>query len=258
MISSVLVTILFLALFCGSLVSKNMADAKSFYGMMLVVNAAIFVLTKTVTRQRPRMVLPMWYLLFIAFSTYGVLLNTFLRPTLSATTICVFLVAGPLLIIDRPIRVISYTLSLAIVFIFCAVSAKSPYLAFADSVNVLCCVFLGAAIYTQLNRVKLREMCQAQHLQRERDIDRLTMLLNKSAFIEKVQGKLHSNTTEALLVMDVDDFKNINDSYVHDFGDVILQRTARCIQDSFRPQISVPALEAMNMWCSSLRAPKKR
>ena len=178
--------------------------------------------------------LPMWYMLFIAFSAYGVMLNTFLRPSLSATTICVFLVAGPLLIIDRPIRVFTYTFALSLVFIICAVNAKSSYLAFADSVNVLCCVFLGAVIYTMLNKVKLREMSHARQLQRERDTDRLTMLLNKTAFVEKVQDRLHHTEDGALLAMDIDDFKGINDSYGHDYGDVILQRTARCIQETFQ------------------------
>lgn len=127
--------------------------------------------------------LPMWYMLFIAFSAYGVMLNTFLRPSLSATTIC---------------------------------------------------GFLGAVIYTMLNKVKLREMSHARQLQRERDTDRLTMLLNKTAFVEKVQDRLHHTEDGALLVMDIDDFKGINDSYGHDYGDVILQRTARCIQETFQ------------------------
>lgn len=234
-LGSAMVALLFLGLFCGSLVSANMADARLMYGLMLVVSAVIFALSKTVTPRRPGLVLPLWYLLFLAFSAYGVMLNTFLRPTLSATTICAFLLAGPLLIIDRPLRMIAYTLTVAVVFIFCALSAKTPYLAFADSVNVICCVFLGAAIYTRLNRVKLREMCHARQVQRERDTDRLTMLCNKSAFMDRIQAALSRKTTGALLVMDVDNFKQINDSYGHDFGDVILQRTARCIQETFQP-----------------------
>ncbi|MGN0733092.1 MAG: GGDEF domain-containing protein [Emergencia sp.] len=234
LIGSMLVTALFLALFCGSLVSGNMADARYFYGAMLLASTVIFVMSKTVTPKKPNLVLPMWYMLFIAFSAYGVMLNTFLRPSLSATTICVFLVAGPLLIIDRPIRVFTYTFALSLVFIICAVNAKSSYLAFADSVNVLCCVFLGAVIYTMLNKVKLREMSHARQLQKERDTDRLTMLLNKTAFVEKVQYRLHHAEDGVLLVMDIDDFKGINDSYGHDYGDVILQRTARCIQETFQ------------------------
>lgn len=233
-LGSAMVTLLFLGLFLGSLVSAKMADAKLFYGVMLVISAMIFVLSKTVSPRRPQLVLLLWYLLFIAISVYGVMLNTFLRPTLSATTLCVFLVAGPLLIIDRPVRVMAYTMTLSMVFIICAVFAKSSYLAFADSVNVICCAFLGAAIYNRLNRVKLREMTQARHLQRERDIDRLTMLLNKGAFTEQIQTALEGQRTGALLVMDVDNFKTINDSYGHDYGDVILQRTARCLQETFQ------------------------
>lgn len=234
LICSMLITVLFLGLFCGSLFLQKMADAKLFYGFMLLANAIIFMLAKTVTPKKPKLVLVMWYILFVAFSAYGVMLNTFLRPTLSATTICVFTVAGPLIIIDRPIRVFTYTSTLTITFIICAVNAKSSYLAFADSVNLICCTLLGAVIYTMLNGVKLREMSQAQQLQREMDIDRLTMLLNKSAFVDRVQDRLSQKTEGALLVMDIDNFKNINDSYGHDFGDVILQRIARCIHENFR------------------------
>lgn len=58
--------------------------------------------TLTLGKQIPRIVLPMWNLLYLIFGTYAVLLNTAIRPQLSSTTLCAFLVAAPLLIIDRP------------------------------------------------------------------------------------------------------------------------------------------------------------
>lgn len=58
------------------------------------------------------------------------MLNTLIRPELSATTLCVFLVAGPLLIIDRPCRVVGFQLLLSVVFVLCVLKKKAPDVAF--------------------------------------------------------------------------------------------------------------------------------
>ena len=64
--------------------------------------------------------------------------------------------------------------------------------------------------------------------------DRLTGLYNRAGydfFLENVD--LDST---ALLLIDVDKFKGINDSYGHDIGDRVLSRVAEVIRSSFRAQ----------------------
>ena len=62
--------------------------------------------------------------------------------------------------------------------------------------------------------------------------DRLTGLLNRNAF--EIFCKETDLGHAALLIMDVDDFKTINDTGGHDSGDRILKRVAEVLKQNFR------------------------
>ncbi len=62
--------------------------------------------------------------------------------------------------------------------------------------------------------------------------DRLTGLLNRNAF--EIFCKEADLEHAALLIMDVDDFKSINDTWGHDSGDRILKRVAEVLKQNFR------------------------
>ena len=62
--------------------------------------------------------------------------------------------------------------------------------------------------------------------------DHLTGLYNRGAF-EKLR-ELHEDEQIALLLIDVDKFKTVNDVYGHDVGDLILQKVARQLSHGFR------------------------
>lgn len=233
-LGSALCGVMFAALTAASFFSDVIMDALIYYAVMTVSCGALFVLSLTLGKQIPRIVLPMWYLLYLFFGTYAVLLNTAIRPQLSSTTLCAFLVAAPLLIIDRPWRVAAFMAGLTGIFVVCAYRYKTPYLAFSDSVNACCCLFIGAAIYTRLVRVKLRDIMQARLLEQQRDTDKLTGLLNKAAIEARIRSLLEMTYPQGtLVIIDIDNFKHVNDTYGHVFGDIVLRRTADCIRAVF-------------------------
>jgi len=64
--------------------------------------------------------------------------------------------------------------------------------------------------------------------------DALTGILNRTAY-ENLTMTLSTTTFPiALMVLDVDKFKGINDTYGHDVGDVVLQHVAALLKGSFR------------------------
>ena len=75
-------------------------------------------------------------------------------------------------------------------------------------------------------------------IERERDYDVLTSLYNRQAF-HRVSHELFQNPERlgvaALLMMDLDDLKHINDTYGHDWGDHYIQNTGRCIAEHSPP-----------------------
>ncbi|MDU0353715.1 GGDEF domain-containing protein [Paraglaciecola aquimarina] len=69
--------------------------------------------------------------------------------------------------------------------------------------------------------------------------DELTGVKNRRNILEVLQSKIYNpdkNQTLAILMIDVDFFKKINDTYGHLFGDTCLQQVAACIADSIREE----------------------
>ncbi|MGN0437625.1 MAG: diguanylate cyclase domain-containing protein [Lachnospiraceae bacterium] len=87
-----------------------------------------------------------------------------------------------------------------------------------------------------------REYKEREELKRQSRMDSLTGLLNKGAFQEEM-AKTFSRYQRGLLpelhavyIMDVDNFKGINDTYGHLFGDYVLEEYAAQLKDVFREE----------------------
>lgn len=70
-------------------------------------------------------------------------------------------------------------------------------------------------------------------------VDDLTGLLNRRAFMEQLENEAQRVKRKrqdlSLVILDLDHFKNVNDSFGHHAGDLVLQETARCIASTCRP-----------------------
>lgn len=64
--------------------------------------------------------------------------------------------------------------------------------------------------------------------------DALTGLMNRDSFENKVKAKLEEGGEGYMFLLDIDDFKHINDTYGHQSGDEILKKAGKCIKNSFR------------------------
>jgi diguanylate cyclase (GGDEF)-like protein len=93
-------------------------------------------------------------------------------------------------------------------------------------------IILGSPIlfYFQLRSAQLREA--NRRLEALASTDWLTDCLNRRAFTSRVSASLKG--TGALLVIDADHFKTINDRFGHERGDEVLQLIAAAIRDNVR------------------------
>jgi diguanylate cyclase (GGDEF)-like protein len=85
------------------------------------------------------------------------------------------------------------------------------------------------------NNVYSRNAANEAILRQKAECDALTGILNRHAFDEITKLLENTNDNIALLLIDVDNFKSINDGYGHDVGDQVLKKVALMLRDSFRP-----------------------
>ncbi len=82
------------------------------------------------------------------------------------------------------------------------------------------------------NQMLTKTRLHQDHLSYQAEHDPLTGLYNRGVF-ERVRGECEIETS-AMLLIDIDHFKSINDTYGHEVGDLVLKRLADLLQHNFR------------------------
>lgn len=140
--------------------------------------------------------------------------------------------------------------------IFYLTNARAGLLANGIVFLALCCFlqlyppaivapWAGSVILTSLSFVMLQsylyERVRKQNEQRLQELsmrDELTGLWNRRKFNEQadleVERCLRYKRSFALVLIDIDGFKEINDQLGHDVGDVVLQSVAKVLQENIR------------------------
>ncbi|WP_432523476.1 putative bifunctional diguanylate cyclase/phosphodiesterase [Kineococcus sp. SYSU DK006] len=92
--------------------------------------------------------------------------------------------------------------------------------------------------FTEHASVALNDAYTARSL-RESFYDQLTRLPNRALFLDRLEQAVHGAgacSPPALLFLDLDGFKAVNDRYGHAAGDAVLQACAQRVRESLRPQ----------------------
>ena len=86
-------------------------------------------------------------------------------------------------------------------------------------------------------------------LDRQNKIDPLTHLYNRQEFAKAFEDKSKDKAIEniGMMILDIDDFKNINEIYGRSFGDVIIKTVAQLIQSVIHGNTSLYKLDSDQM-----------
>ncbi|WP_016954632.1 GGDEF domain-containing protein [Catenovulum agarivorans] len=94
-----------------------------------------------------------------------------------------------------------------------------------------------------LNKLNRQLLAQASHFENLALYDELTGLLNRkglsSVYERAIRAYLDGSQAYAMILIDIDHFKKINDNYGHDVGDEALKNVARTIQQQLRAEDTI-------------------
>lgn len=123
-------------------------------------------------------------------------------------------------------------------------------------------VAVPVALVLQRDRVKLAQALHQLHEMHEQlevtaRTDGMTGLLNREAFVAAVKRATDAGDKGAVLMIDADHFKLINDTYGHPAGDRALQLIAQAVASTVRPMDIVGRLggEEFGVYIASSNAP---
>lgn len=92
-----------------------------------------------------------------------------------------------------------------------------------------------------ITKQKIVEQHLNEHAKRLTNLaltDELTRIANRRSFVASVQAEItrcsRQNSAMAFLLLDIDHFKNINDTYGHQAGDEVLRQVAKLIKATLR------------------------
>jgi diguanylate cyclase (GGDEF)-like protein len=144
---------------------------------------------------------------------------------------------------------LAFTLLIAIRFLpYCIdispirIYPNNSYLNFIFVLNsIVAFTTVGLMIYIFFNAMvmdKEKLKLQNDHLSELANKDSLTQLLNRRAMKQRlelaVDRKQNHNVEFVIAIVDVDDFKQINDRYGHDCGDMVLKNVVGVIRENVR------------------------
>ena len=96
--------------------------------------------------------------------------------------------------------------------------------------SVMC---VGTAFWRDRQRLELTRLSRT---------DPLTGCLNRRGLEERVERAVAGGGRFALVTLDLDDFKGVNDRHGHAAGDAVLRAAVRCLQEAVRPADAVGRL----------------
>lgn len=161
----------------------------------------------------------------------SILLGTVWDPGHQAITFLIFLMAMPVFLIDRPLRVLSVFAGWSAVFLLICLQVKDAALFRADAIHVLECFLASAAVTFVVLRVRLDSLRHLEQARFHLEHDELTGCRNRRSL--HMRAERYLGKPLLVLLGDMDQLTLFNDFYGHAVGDEMLVTFANTLTASF-------------------------
>ncbi len=226
-------TIFMTALFVLSLFTEVFRVGKWLYLSVLVVDIAVFLIARY-GKLSDAALKVFIYLFWSLFLVMGMILSFVVAPDKNAVTFIVFLLIGPLLFTDRPIKIGVFVEFFAFVYVIAAFFLKDPSVMIVDVLHVAFFSVIGVLISYYTIRLRLQKYLFANEAKRLINTDLLTGVQNRNSFEINKNGYLEKSKKNICCVyLDANGLHELNNSRGHKAGDEMLKRIASELKNRF-------------------------
>lgn len=175
------------------------------------------------------------YLFFLTAFLFTNYLSVGIKPASMGVSIIGFFLLAPLLVIDRFWRINASMLLFFSIFVISSFIWKSPSIAVDDTVTSGAFMLIGAIVGEYMKRVKLTNIESRRLLTIQTYTDALTGLANRRKSYERIAEDGSGTPIKGIIMIDIDHFKQYNDTYGHQKGDLCLQALGKVFLEAQEP-----------------------
>ena len=173
----------------------------------------------------------LWSSLTFAYSLFLMAGND---PTYPSFLYLFFVLTLPLFIRDALGHILILTGSASVAFLIVGALTR-PVAAFrVDVFHLIICIAVSTFLAYRNLHERLSYMLSSATAETEAEHDPLTGIYNRRGGEELIRNYVANGVPGAFMMIDIDDFKYVNDNYGHARGDEVLKRMAACLQAAFR------------------------
>ncbi len=224
------------------------------HSILLIFMIGFFITThKLKNRTEPNTAMYLvQYIVVVVIMASGITIVTIDQlVTTNITPLLITCIVTGVIFFIRPLTsFIIYVTSYVAYYNLIALTITDPQILLSNRVNGITAIGIGFLLsiilwhynYTDIHQ-KRRIKAQQKQLEQMAYYDQLTDLPNRR-LLEKIIEREYSSMQRyghetAIMILDIDNFKNINDTYGHPVGDVVLQQLADLLKNNARESDTV-------------------
>lgn len=159
----------------------------------------------------------------LTFTIFLIYEETYYMPDRNAVIYYAFILAVPITMITPPYAILNYNVISFIIFTIMSHTFKNATLFTQDFMFGICCLISGTFLGRHILLNTFESYDLGDKLSYQSRYDPLTNIYNRRAGHKRLEEILANEDKIALAMIDIDDFKQYNDTYGHVKGDEVLR-----------------------------------
>lgn len=175
------------------------------------------------------------YLIGVCFSLVIIYFNCTRKTTNATALFCGMQLLMCVYILDYPLRLTLVNATLSAFYILSVALSSMTRNVASDTLAIGIFFLVNQAVMQNFTHGRMSQIIGRVELVNQRDTDGLTRLNTRSCAERRITAALYTGSKDAaMMLFDLDHFKELNDQLGHRLGDQALQEVARDIQGLFR------------------------